>query len=101
MSFARRCLRAGFLFGLVVIAGCAAPGLRAPERRPEDIRAEIVRVMPSGAKDREGWAGDITSAFDALDIDATTSNLCAALAVIGQESNFVADPAVPNLGRIA
>ena len=41
------------------------------------------------------------SAFDALDIDASTSNLCAAVAVIGQESNFVADPAVPGLGRIA
>ncbi len=101
MSFIRRRLRTGFLAGLVVLAGCAAPGVRAPERRPEEIRAEIVRLMPAGAKDREGWAGDITSAFDALHIDASTSNLCAALAVIGQESNFVADPAVPNLGRVA
>lgn len=101
MSFVRRCLRTGFVAGLVVLAGCAAPGPPAPERRPEDIRAEIGRLMPGSAKDREGWAGDIASAFDALDIDASTSNLCAAIAVIGQESNFVADPAVPGLGRIA
>ncbi len=57
--------------------------------------------MPAGARDRDGWAADIATAFDALHIDAGTSNLCAAIAVIGQESNFVADPAVPNLGRIA
>ena len=101
MSFVSRCLAAAAIAALVILAGCAASGVRAPERRPEDVRAEIVRLLPNGAKDREGWAADIASAFDALDIDETTSNLCAALAVIGQESNFVADPAVPGLGRIA
>lgn len=101
MTFVRRCLRTVALAGFVLLAGCATPGIHAPERRPEDIRAEIVRVLPAGAKDRQGWAADIANAFDALDIDASTSNLCAAVAVIGQESNFVADPAVPGLGRIA
>ena len=101
MSLARRCLAAAAVAAFVILAGCAAPGIHAPERRPEDVRAEIVRLLPNGAKDREGWAADIASAFDALDIDESTSNLCAALAVIGQESNFVADPAVPGLGRIA
>jgi hypothetical protein len=101
MSLARRCLAAAAFAFLVVLAGCAAPGVRGPERRPEDVRAETARLLPPGAKDRDGWAADIASAFDALRIDASTSNLCAAVAVIGQESNFVADPAVPGLGRIA
>src|SRR5690242_10954055 len=101
MTLARRCLAAAAIAALAILAGCAAPGVHAPERRPEDVRAEIVRLLPNGTKDREGWAADIASAFDALDIDESTSNLCAALAVIGQESNFVADPAVPGLGRIA
>jgi hypothetical protein len=101
MSLAHRCLAAAATAAFAILAGCAAPGIHAPERRPEDVRAEIVRLLPGAAKDREGWAADIASAFDALDIDESTSNLCAALAVIGQESNFVADPAVPGLGRIA
>jgi uncharacterized protein DUF1615 len=101
MSLARRCLAVAAFAGFVVLAGCAVPQVHAPERRPEDVRAEITRLLPPGAKDREGWADDIASAFDALDIDESPSNLCAALAVIGQESNFVADPAVPGLGRIA
>ena len=101
MSLVRRCVRTFAFSGLVLLAACAGPGVRGPERRPEDVRAEIARLIPVGAKDREGWSADIASAFDALDIDASTSNLCAAVAVIGQESNFVADPAVPGLGRIA
>jgi hypothetical protein len=101
MNLARRCLAAAAFAAFVVLAGCAAPGARVPERRPEDVRAELVRLMPAGVRDREGWATDIANAFDALGVDAGTSNLCAAIAVIGQESNFVADPAVPNLGRIA
>ena len=101
MTLARRCLATAALAVFIVLAGCAAPGTRVPERRPEDIRAETVHLLPSGAKDREGWAADIAAAFDALHVDATTSNLCAAIAVVGQESNFVADPVVPGLGRIA
>ena len=101
MSLARRYRAAAVSAVFIVLAGCAAPRVHGPERRPQDVRAEIVRVLPAGAKDREGWAADIASAFDALRVDASTSNLCAAVAVIGQESNFVADPAVPGLGRIA
>jgi hypothetical protein len=85
-----------------LLASCATrPNLQEPTRRPADVRAEIVRLLPAGARDREGWASDITSAFAALDIEPTTSNLCATLAVVGQESNFTPDPAVPGLGKIA
>jgi hypothetical protein len=40
-------------------------------------------------------------AFDALELKPTTQNLCAALAVAEQESNYTVDPVVPGLGRIA
>src|SRR4051812_13997806 len=101
MSLVRRCRTSAAFAVLILIAGCAAPGIHRPERRPEDVRAEIARLLPSGAKDREGWSADMAAAFDAIGVDASTANLCAAVAVIGQESNFVADPAVPGLGRIA
>ena len=87
---------------ICLLVGCAVqPSNNTPTRRPAEIRADIVRALPPTTRDREGWATDITAAFAALDIEPTHSNLCAALAVIGQESNFTEDPAVPNLGRIA
>jgi hypothetical protein len=88
---------------IVLLAGCATQK-RAQEsapRRPADVRAQIVRLLPAATKDREGWATDITAAFASLGIEPVTQNLCAALAVAEQESTFVADPVVPNLGRIA
>lgn len=90
------------LAGLLV-NGCATPPRKdeAPPRRPADIRAEIVRLLPATTKDREGWATDITAAFASIGIEPSTSNLCAALAVTEQESTFTADPVVPGLGRIA
>ena len=92
-----------FLLSLLpaLLVGCATPGTQQGTRRPAEVRAEIARLLPASADDRAGWAADIASAFSALDVEPGTSNLCATLAVIGQESNYTADPVVPNLGRIA
>ena len=90
------------VIGFVLLVGCAT---RAPvqesRRRPTEVRAEIVRLLPTAAKDKEGWATDITAAFAALEIAPRTENLCATLAVVEQESSFAVDPVVPNLGKIA
>lgn len=95
-----RCLILLVLTGM--LGACATPRAPTPPaRKPADIRAEIVRLMPASVRDREGWATDITAAFAALRIEATTSNLCSVLAVTEQESTFTADPAVPNLPAIA
>lgn len=71
------------------------------ERTPAVVRAELLRKLPVTLEDRTGWARDIESAFTVMDIDPSPSNLCAALAVIEQESTFRVDPPVPGLGRIA
>jgi hypothetical protein len=52
-------------------------------------------------KDRTGWATDIYAAFASLDLRPTQDNVCAAIAVIGQESSFVVDPPVLGLAAIA
>jgi hypothetical protein len=57
--------------------------------------------MPSATRDRAGWATDIYAALSAQRIEPSTSNICAVLAIIAQESSFQADPPVPNLGKIA
>lgn len=86
---------------VLLLAGCATQKPAGPARRPAEVRAEIVRLMPASAKDRGGWATDITAAFAALGLEPTTRNLCATLAVIEQESTYAVDPAVPGLGKIA
>ena len=89
---------------MALLAGCAAvdsPPAPRPQPRPDDVRAQIVALLPSSVADRRGWAVDIYAAFAALRIDPTASNLCAVLAITEQESTFRADPAVPRLGKIA
>jgi len=59
------------------------------------------RLLPANVGDRAGWTTDILAALAALQIPAQPENLCAAIAVIEQESSFVADPPVAGLSRIA
>ncbi|HSM11519.1 MAG TPA: DUF1615 domain-containing protein [Lysobacter sp.] len=87
---------------VALLAGCVTqPRDEAPARHPADVRAQLVQLLPRETRDREGWATDIQSAFQLLDVPPSTENLCAALAVTEQESTFTADPVVPGLARIA
>ena len=87
-----------WLAALALLAACQ-PQRR--ERTPEEVRAELVRLLPAKLADRKGWAADIQVAFFALKVEPSKSNLCAALAVTEQESGYVADPVVPGLAKIA
>lgn len=86
---------------LLLLALLAAACSDRQQRSPADIRADIVRRMPGGVADREGWARDLYAAFASQDIEPSAPNLCAAIAVVDQESNFHADPVVPGLPKIA
>ena len=66
----------------------------------DEAQRRIVRLIPSYAKDRPGWAGDLYTAFAALQVPHATQTYCAAIAIIEQEASFQADPAVPGLPRI-
>ena len=85
---------------VMLSAGCVDQQKQAP-RRPAEVRAQIIRLLPSDTADKAGWAADIYSAFAALKIEPSEQNLCAALAVTEQESTFTADPVVPGLAKIA
>lgn len=96
----RRCL--AVLALAILLAGCATHGAReAPRQQPEVVQAEVMRLMPAGVDEREGWAADIAAAFAAQELPATPQNLCAVLAVTGQESGFHVHPVIPDLPRIA
>lgn len=89
---------AALVFGIVLLCGgCDDAGRRTPEQ----VHAELMRRLPATLDDREGWARDIQAAFAAQRIEPSTANLCAALAVVEQESTYRADPPVPGLGDIA
>ncbi|WP_374246480.1 DUF1615 domain-containing protein [Zoogloea sp.] len=63
-------------------------------------RALVAGFLPPYVKDRDGWAADIHTAFASLRLPLTPDTICAAVAVIEQESTFQADPAVPGLAQI-
>ena len=96
---------AGLLVLAAAVTGCALPE-RPPEVGPAPLtatqgRARVARLLPDGVADRNGWATDIYVAIAALDLQPTAENVCAAIAVIQQESSFRADPAIPGLAAIA
>jgi len=88
---------------LVLVSGCASapPGGVAPPISAADARATIDQSLPPGVPDRAGWAADLYSTFTTLSIPATRENVCAAVAVIEQESGFRVNPVIPGLGAIA
>lgn len=106
MANGSRCRPAALwmLFGIsALIAGCAG---ERQSRRPAAASAAQTRdliesSLPRAVTDRAGWAADMFSAFNALDIVPTQENVCAVIAVIEQESGFRVDPVIPGLAAIA
>ena len=94
-------LAAASLIGLIGLAACSPQQPRAPAPTPAQTRALLTQLLPATLADRAGWAADIQSAFQSLQLPPTSANLCATLAVIEQESGYKADPPVANLGAIA
>lgn len=90
------------LLSLLVLAGCTSQkNSQLPVASPESVQSHISRLLPAGISDRAGWSHDMFVAFNAQSIPPQTQNICAAIAVAEQESNFNADAPVPGLGKIA
>ena len=54
---------------LLVLAGCGTQRTQElPARKPAEVKAEIVRLLPAKTADRQGWATDIYAAFAAQNI---------------------------------
>ena len=77
------------------------PPASGPALTAAQGRALVTRLIPEQTSDRAGWATDLYAAIAALEIPPTPENVCAAVAVIQQESGFRVDPPVPGLAAIA
>lgn len=86
-----------------LLFGCAGPPASRDVvvRDPSVVRATIARSIPAGVADPAGWAADLYAAFAVQAVEPTAENICAAIAVIEQESSFRVDPVVPGLPKIA
>ncbi len=103
--------------GRITLAGLLLWGLAACKEHgswsgiDEDLRggdgkilsqtAQISQLIPARVAQRDAWAADISRIMDELKISKTRENVCSVIAVVDQESNFVANPAVPDLGNKA
>ncbi|OAV00518.1 MULTISPECIES: DUF1615 domain-containing protein [Moraxella] len=96
----RKMYPTSILLCAVVLSGCDAVKQTITDK-PTLSDAQITKLIPKRVNNAKLWAADISDIFDELSLPKTTQNICTAIAVIDQESNFHADPSVPNLGNAA
>jgi hypothetical protein len=96
------CVTRLFFCILVAIWACCpiafaaeAPALSQPEV------ARLIIGAEKNVKEPQGWAADLLDVLKLHELSASKENICAAIAVIDQESSFVANPAVAGLGKIS
>lgn len=61
----------------------------------------LIRFAEKNVEDANGWAIDLHDVLVQHELDVSPENVCAAIAVIDQESGFVADPVVQGLGKLS
>ncbi|WP_436897025.1 DUF1615 family protein [Acinetobacter gyllenbergii] len=85
----------------ISLTACGDNAWWSNSKEPEMKAEQINKVLPSRVNDRQSWSQDIFDIMQQLSIPKTKQNVCSIVAVVDQESNFVADPAVPGLGEKA
>ena len=87
---------------LAFLAGCIPARPQRPSGQSvAQAQVTIEAALPVTVRDRKGWADDLSSVFNALDIAPTHEHLCAVIAVAEQESGMSVEPVIPGLRRIA
>lgn len=90
-------------FILVIFAlllSCHAALAQSPELSIAETTKRI-QLTRKTAIDAKGWATDLLDVLHVQNLPATRENICSAIAIIDQESNFVANPTVAGLGAMA
>ncbi|ENW08374.1 DUF1615 domain-containing protein [Acinetobacter beijerinckii] len=85
----------------LALTACGDNAWWSNNKEAEMESEQIKKVIPTRVNDRQSWAQDIFDIMQELNIPKTKQNVCSIVAVVDQESNFVADPTVPGLGAKA
>ncbi|MGN5764929.1 DUF1615 family protein [Acinetobacter calcoaceticus] len=85
----------------ISLSACGDSSWWSNSKEPEMKVEQIKKVLPPRVNNRESWSQDIFDIMQQLSIPKSKQNVCSIVAVVDQESNFVADPAVPGLGEKA
>lgn len=85
----------------LALTACGDNAWWSNNKEAEMESEQIKKVIPTRVNDRQSWAQDIFDIMQELKIPKTKQNVCSIVAVVDQESNFVADPTVPGLGAKA
>ncbi len=81
------------------LAACGDKAWWSKNDEPDLESQQIKKLIPARVHDRESWAKDIDDIMQDLKIPKTKQNVCSIVAIVDQESNFVANPVVPGLGK--
>ncbi len=89
------------LLVLLLLNGCSQHSVTAPTQKPVTVKAKIQRLLPPTVTDKAGWSEDIYQSFQHQSLSPSAENLCAVIAVAGQESGFNPNAPVNGLPAIA
>ncbi|MBC7751626.1 MAG: DUF1615 family protein [Candidatus Saccharibacteria bacterium] len=84
----------------IITTGCEKKTVEDPDLKLAE-KDKVARLIPARAKDRKSWATDILAIMDEANYPHSLENICTIVAIVDQESNFQADPAVAGLSRDA
>ena len=90
-----------FCFLVALWSACSASGAAEDAALSARAVTRLITAAEKNVKDSQGWADDLLDVLKLHDLPASKENICAAIAIIDQESSFVADPAVAGLGKIS
>lgn len=62
---------------------------------------QLIKTAEPNVREPRAWASDLLAVLKEHGLDQSRENICAVIAIADQESGFVANPAVPNLGKIS
>lgn len=91
---------------IVLLCAVSVFGLSSCDRikqatAPDVSHDEMSKLLPTRVSERSEWATQLLESMQQLDVRRNLTNSCSIIAVVDQESNFHADPAVAGLGQTA
>jgi Protein of unknown function (DUF1615) len=79
----------------------ASPALAQDAAMTQAAVTKLIRAAEKNVVDPQGWAIDLLDVLRLHNLPRSKENVCSAIAIIDQESGFVADPPVKGLGAIS